>query len=183
MTSWPQTGLANSVWLKWMRLFLILHWQPRPVLSCGRKVAKLKAGCGQFPNGNRQAVKGTQSLQGHGDFSYHSGTKLVLWLHEGWGSEAEEGVKGEGLMVIKALFCTRFPAKHFCKQTCSRQLWVRCSISSPHYRDEETEARSGITTKAEQGGNSGLSSSAQGKSPGPKLKNELLMDLGQILRF
>lgn len=73
----------------------------------------------------------------------------------------------------------RLPAKRICKHAFQAALsWaVHCL---PHYRDVETEAQRDITANAEEDANS---HSTQEDSLGPKLKNELLRDLGQILRF
>ena len=71
-------------------------------------------------------------------------------------------------MVIEALFCARFCAKHFCKQhVLMRKLRLR-EVEPPKQSRME---------------NSGLSHFVQESSPGPILKNKLQMDLGQILGF
>ena len=71
-------------------------------------------------------------------------------------------------MVIEALFCARFCAKHLCKQhVLMRKLRLR-EVELPKQNRME---------------NSGLSYFAQEVSPGPTLKNKLQKDLGQILGF
>ena len=81
-----------------MRLFLVLHGQPRPVLRCGRKQASQTLAAAQLPKGDRQAVRGTRVTawtRGHFLLQWGQGP---MWV---WGPEAKEGVKGDGLLVIR----------------------------------------------------------------------------------